>query len=96
MTAYTSFEELEIGRVFPDPPANFQITEAQVAAYLMATGDESTVYREDPSRPIPPMFAAVYMLDAIAHLRNPPGGIHTKQRFTFHQPVHIGDRLTID
>lgn len=97
MTDYTPFDELEIGRVFPDPPVRFQITEAQVEAYLSATGDDSTVYREaSDRRPVPPLFAAVYMLDALAHFRNPPGGIHTRQSFTFHQPTYIGDELTIE
>ena len=97
MTAYIPFKELEVGRVFPDPPANFRITEAQVKAYLDATGDEAAIYRGTAARrPVPPMLAAIYMLEALAHLRNPPGGIHTKQRFTFHQPAFVGDRLTTE
>ena len=95
MAAYTSFRELKAGQVFPDPPASFQVTEARVEAYLDATGDTAKIYREKGGhRPVPPTLAAVYMLEALSHRRNPPGGIHTKQHFTFHQPAYIGDILT--
>ena len=94
MAAYTSFTELKVGQVFPDPPASFQVTEALVEAYLDATGDTAEIYREkNGPRPVPPTLAAVYMLEALSHRRNPPGGIHTKQHFTFHQPAYIGDTL---
>ncbi len=97
MADYTPFKELEVGRVFPDPPADFQVTDAQVEAYLAATGDATAIPREEAARrPAPPTLAAVYMLEALAHLRNPPGGIHTKQRLTFHRPAYVGDRLTTE
>lgn len=97
MIAYTPFQELEVGHVFPDPPADFQVTDALVKAYIAATGDATAIPQEEADRrPAPPTLAAVYMLEALAHLRNPPGGIHTKQLFTFHRPAYVGDRLTTE
>lgn len=94
MTPYTTFAELKIGQVFPDPPASFQVTKAGVDAYLDATGDDADIYRKkDGPVPAPPTLAAIYMLEALSHLRNPPGGIHTKQSFTFHRPAYVGDCL---
>jgi len=95
MAAYTSFTELKVGQVFPDPAARFDVTEASVDAYLGATEDSAEIYRKkDGPRPAPPTLAAVYMLDALSHFRNPPGGIHTKQSFVFHQPAYVGDTLS--
>lgn len=94
MTIYTPFKQLEVGRVFPVPPASFFVTEEIVDAYLEATGDDTPAFRKGAEpRPAPPTLAAVYMLDALGHFRNPPGGIHTKQSFTFHRPAYVGDRL---
>jgi len=93
MVTYTPFNELEVGQVFPDSSAYFQVTDALVEAYLAATGDTTTIALEEARRPAPPTLAAVYMLEALAHLQNPPGGIHTKQSFTFHRPAYVGDQL---
>jgi hypothetical protein len=41
----------------------------------------------------PPTLAALYIRPAMNALRNPPGGIHAKQRFDFRRPVRIGDAL---
>ena len=96
MAEYVKYDALEVGAVFPDPPAMFRVTDAVVDLYLAATADDNPVHARtggDIARPAPPTLAAVYIRGALMALPAPPGGVHAKQRFTFHRPARVGDTL---
>lgn len=95
MADYLLFDELEIGLTFPDKPVEYPVVGSQVNQYLTATGDTSAAFKETTGAKqlAPPSLSAIYMIEAMKALKSPPGGVHAKQKFVFHQPAYVGDTL---
>ena len=91
--SYLKFDELETGRELP--PVEYQVTRDHIDLCRRATLDEDTPRQDADGREIAPLsLAAAYMRRVYQSLPNPPGGIHAKQRYAFHRPVHADDVLT--
>ena len=95
MADYLLFDELEIGLTFPDKPVEYKVAAPTVDKYLAATGDTAAEFEKsaDGTQLAPLSLAAVYMIGAMKALPSPPGGVHAKQKFVFHQPARVGDKL---
>lgn len=98
MSEIVKFDDVQVGFEYPDKPVAFKVTESLVDKYLGATFDLASQYQPQSTvangkRPAPPTLAAVYMIEAMLMLKSPPGGVHAKQKFTFHQPACVGDTL---
>ena len=93
MNRYRKYDDLEIGQVFPDQPAVFQITSATVAGFRAIAADTLKDAAPSSATVAPPMLAAVYIRPTQDALKGPPGGVHAKQSFAFHAPVREGDTL---
>lgn len=94
MPTWRVYDDLSVGDTFPELPSPFAVTE-DVARQYGAIAASSLVGGDvvGDRAPVPPMLAAVYIRGAQNELRNPPGGIHAKQHFTFRRPVVVGDQL---
>lgn len=99
MPDFVPYAQLKVGYTYPETPASFAITDEVVSGYCTSTGETSDVYAEgstkgpDGKRPAPPTIAGIYMVDAVLTLRAAPGGVHAKQKFTFHRTPCVGDTL---
>lgn len=91
MPTYRRYSGLSIGEVLPADAVRFEVTEMVARAYAIATSDPG--YGAGRSGFVPPMIAAVYVPAALSARNGPPGGVHAKQRFTFHRAPRIGDVL---
>jgi hypothetical protein len=97
MSGWRKYDDLAIGSRFPERPARYEVTADVVRAYraipeyslLDPTGPDD----RPPEDEVPPTLAALYIRPAQKELKGPPGGVHAKQHFTFHEPVRIGDVL---
>ncbi|WP_342000233.1 MaoC family dehydratase N-terminal domain-containing protein [Microbacterium sp. LWH7-1.2] len=80
------FDEIEVGTVLPS--RTYTIEAGEVAAYRaslgLAEGDD-----------VPPTFCVLLLREMRTLLPAPPGGIHAEQRFDFHSPLRIGDRIVV-
>lgn len=95
MTAYRRFADIAVGEVFPPQPTRFEVTDGVVDAFLDATTGPNARYarRADGTRVAPAAIAAVYIIEAMKARGGRPGGVHAKQKFTFHRPPRVGDVL---
>ncbi|MDF1857050.1 MaoC family dehydratase [Pseudooceanicola sp.] len=94
MTDYTRYDDLKIGDVLPPEPYRFMVNADVAQAYRAISTASLQGQGGENADQVPPMLAAVYIRGAQNALKGPPGGIHAKQRFTFRQPVRIGDNLS--
>jgi hypothetical protein len=80
------FDEIEVGSVLPS--RSYIVEADDVADYRASLGlPESSV--------VPPMFCVILLKEMRKLLPAPPGGIHAEQRFTFHAPMQVGDRIDV-
>ncbi len=88
------FSDLTTGYEFP--PAALALDAVTVARYLVATGDDNSLYWRDGALSIvPPLAVAALSLRGMAEsLALEPGSLHTGQELTFRRPVTVGERLT--
>ena len=95
MTGWRAYDDLEVGDTFPDQPARFAVTRDVALGFrrLVASSRIDGSDLPGDAGTVPPMLAAVYIRSAQNALRNPPGGIHAKQRFQFVKGIHVGDVL---
>jgi len=95
MTNHRRYADVRVGETFPPEPTRFEVTDAIVDAFLVATGDTSLNYPppNDGIRKAPPALAAVYVTEALRARGGRPGGVHAKQRFIFHRMAAVGDVL---
>jgi 3-hydroxybutyryl-CoA dehydratase len=84
---YQRYDDIAVGDRFPDAPARFEVTAADIESFRLATQDSAQ------SVEAPALLAAVYLRPAQNALKGPPGGIHAKQAFKFLRPVRAGDVL---
>lgn len=95
----TKYADLKVGHVFPDEPVTFEVTAEVVDGYCESTRESSDFYKPGSTagpggkRPAPPTIAGIYMVDAVLTLPAAPGGVHAKQKFTFHRPPCVGETL---
>jgi acyl dehydratase len=79
------FETLDVGRTFP--PLRVTIDDAQVGAYVDATGDDWPGY----DRIVPPGYAAILGRQAyLRHYDMPPGGVLLRETIEWIKPARIG------
>lgn len=83
------FADIEVGQVLPTQ--RYEVGAEEVARYVAAVGGTAQL----PAGEAPPTFATVYLRDVRRLLPAPPGGVHAAQRFRFHAPIRVGDRITV-
>lgn len=93
-------DEKLLGRTYG--PAEHEVTEEEVQAFLDATDDETAVYGTDTDV-APPMIAVVYGREIVADMffdedleLDLPRLVHGMQSFDFHEPVRIGETVTTE
>lgn len=94
MTQYRKYDDLRIGQIFPEEPAIFHVDELSINSYRAIARDAAGKRSVAEAGTAPPMLAAVYIRSAQNALKGPPGGVHAKQSFRFHEPVSAGDILS--
>lgn len=84
-----SYDNLEVGQTFP--PTLTRIDREAVRRYVLATGGDYT-----GSDLAPPTFGHLLATPrtAVPGAVVPPGGVHTKQAYEFHRPLHVGEEVT--
>lgn len=87
------------GRSYP-ATTPFLVSEAKIAEFATAIGDDNPAY-VGPDAIAPPTFIAVVSSQAWGPMfADPELGlalrriVHGEQRFDFHRPVRVGDRLS--
>jgi len=93
MPDWRSYDELQVGDRFPEPPFCYVVSAAAVSDLRALTAAARGADAPTEFEFAPPMLAAIYIRGAQNALRGPPGGIHAKQRFQFLKPVAVGDTL---
>ncbi len=89
--ARIEYEKLTAGYEFT--PAEFQLDEEKVAAYLQAVDDNTRIYEEN--KVVPPMAVAALAMAALSTgLVLPDGTIHVSQDLEFNEMAVTGERLT--
>lgn len=97
MQAFTRYEDIAVGDVFPAAPMTFEISAEKVDAFLQATGNTDPAYQagQGMARSAPSMLASAYLVDLLKERNSPPGGIHAKQSIRFHRGITVGETLTL-
>lgn len=91
--------EQHAGRTYPATPP-YLVSEAKIAEFAAAIGDDNPAY-SGPEAIAPPTFVAVVSSQAWHSMFDDPELglalsriVHGEQRFTYHRPVRVGDRLS--
>jgi acyl dehydratase len=85
-----SFKQLPVG--FEFPPTSYELTEAVIAKYLEAVGEEANFLA---SGIVPPLAIAACAMTALAQsFTVPPGSIHASQELEFLKTVPIGASIS--
>jgi acyl dehydratase len=96
------FSDLESGREFR--PLSYPVTRDLVEGYMETVGEANPLYEDDEAakaaglkNPMaPPGLAAIY--SRLSYLQDhdmPSGGVLAKQEFEFHNPIPVGESLTV-
>jgi acyl dehydratase len=91
--------EQHAGRTYP-PTAPYEVSEAKIAEFARAIGDDNPAYTAaDPIAP--PTFVAVISSAAWDSMFDDPELglalrriVHGDQRFVYERPLRVGDRIT--
>ena len=98
-----------IGRTYPASPV-YEVSREKIREFADSIGDANPLYRDaDAARAAgypdviaPPTFVTIINLAAINVIINDPElgldygrMVHGAQNFTYHRPVHAGDRLVV-
>lgn len=94
MERFATFDEVQVGDVFPEAPMQFDVTEDRVRGFLKATDCQSDAYAKGTGA-APSMLASVYLVELLKQRNSPPGGIHAKQSIKFSRGLRIGDTLSL-
>jgi acyl dehydratase len=94
-----AISEQHAGRSYP-PTAPYEVSEAKIAEFATAIGDDNPAYRGE--RPVaPPTFVAVISSVAWESMFDDPELglalrriVHGDQRFAYQRPLRAGDRVT--
>ncbi|BCJ27971.1 MaoC family dehydratase N-terminal domain-containing protein [Actinocatenispora sera] len=96
-----------VGRSYPPTPA-YEVGREKIREFAAALGDDNPAYRyRDAARALghpdviaPPTFAIAFTWPASQQLIHDPElgldfgrAVHGDQKFTYHRPIHAGDRL---
>ncbi len=85
-----SFKQLPVG--FEFPPTSYELTEAVIAKYLEAVGEETDFLK---SGIVPPLAIAACAMTAMSQsFTVPPGSIHASQELEFLKMVPIGANVS--
>lgn len=77
------------------PPVTFELTEDWVREYIDSVEDQA-IGAIGPDA-VPPMAVAALSIRALLEQSGlPPGAVHVGQELTFHRPVSIGSRVTVE
>ncbi len=94
-----AISEKHVGRSYPPTPP-YLVSEAKIVEFAAAIGDDNPAYA-GPEAIAPPTFVAVVSSEAWrAMFDDDELGlalrriVHGDQRFTYHRPVRVGDRLS--
>lgn len=91
MSAADPLAALTKGSTFPS--STFALSDADVEAYLAATGDRAFSALGDRSR-VPPLAAAALVLKAMLESFDlPPGAVHTGEEIEFARPIAPGEPI---
>ena len=85
-----SFKQLPVG--FEFPLISYELSEAIIAKYLEAVGEETDFLTPGI---VPPLAIAACAMTALSQsFTVPPGSIHASQELEFLKPVPIGSRVS--
>ena len=94
-----AISEQHAGRTYP-PTAPYEVSAAKVSEFATAIGDDNPAYA-GPAAVAPPTFVAVISSAAWQAMFDDPELelalrriVHGDQRFTYHRPLRVGDRVT--
>lgn len=94
-----AISEQHAGRTYP-PTAPYEVSAAKVSEFATAIGDDNAAYT-GAAAVAPPTFVAVISSAAWQAMFDDPELelalrriVHGDQRFTYHRPLRVGDRVT--
>lgn len=86
-----TYNQIEMGYEFP--PASFKLDPSAVAAYIEATGENSSIYQGTGKVP-PTAIAAWSLASLLEYIELPDGTIHLTQEIQSLSPVAEGTDVT--